>query len=867
VKTATPASTPSTTQPHGRLTAKVFLIFGLFFVLFVAACSAALWYRHGEALNTAQRRADNLDLILTAHFRSSVDAIDATLTQLALQAQRLPATQPPAEAWTAVLAAALSGLPGLGSLTVVDASGTITASTIPQLLGQSRADLFLFKRLANEPDSGLVADAPFKGLVRGLLLVPLGRRLQTADGRFAGAIVATLEPDRLRGFYRSVNVGPNGIISVMHPTGVLLFREPSPHDPTGQVAQDDLLRQAQRAGPDRGILMGPIEPGGARYISAYRRLAAPPVVIAVSLAEADVLAVWRGEVRTVSLVTGGMGLALAFATFLIGRAFRGRAAAEVQLIDANATLQASEATARAIVETSLDAFVQMDARGTVTEWNQRAEAIFGWSRAGAIGKNLASLIVPERHRAAHATGIERYLRGGEELLPGRRFEIEAQRRDGTEVKVELSVTALRRRGGVVFNGFVRDLTEKLAAEEQIRQAQKMEAVGQLTGGVAHDFNNMLTVITGTIDILAEGVADRPQLATITRLIGEAANRGAELTRQLLAFSRKQPLQPRETNVNALIVESAKLLRATLGEQIEIESMLEEEAWGALVDPGQLSSALLNLALNARDAMPGGGKLRIETANVALGESEVRINRDVQPGQYVMIAVSDTGAGIPEAIRHRVFEPFFSTKTPGKGTGLGLSMVYGFVKQSGGQIRIESEDGRGTTFRIYLPQAPGARVAPYVEAAPTALIDGRNEIILVVEDDDLVRNYVTAQLQTLGYRTIAAANATEALTLVDMGAAFDLLFTDVIMPGTMNGRALAEAVAKRLGAVKVLFTSGYTEDAIMHHGRLDPGVLLLTKPYRKSDLARMIRLALDTDAAAPAGDAAAGPASVRITRTG
>jgi CheY-like chemotaxis protein len=233
----------------------------------------------------------------------------------------------------------------------------------------------------------------------------------------------------------------------------------------------------------------------------------------------------------------------------------------------------------------------------------------------------------------------------------------------------------------------------------------------------------------------------------------------------------------------------------------------------------------------------------------------------------MIAVSDTGAGIPEAIRHRVFEPFFSTKTPGKGTGLGLSMVYGFVKQSGGQIRIESEDGRGTTFRIYLPQAPGARVAPYVEAAPTALIDGRNEIILVVEDDDLVRNYVTAQLQTLGYRTIAAANATEALTLVDMGAAFDLLFTDVIMPGTMNGRALAEAVAKRLGAVKVLFTSGYTEDAIMHHGRLDPGVLLLTKPYRKSDLARMIRLALDTDAAAPAGDAAAGPASVRITRTG
>jgi nitrogen-specific signal transduction histidine kinase/ActR/RegA family two-component response regulator len=389
----------------------------------------------------------------------------------------------------------------------------------------------------------------------------------------------------------------------------------------------------------------------------------------------------------------------------------------------------------------------------------------------------------------------------------------------------------------------RDVTEAKDTERQLRQSQKMDAIGQLTGGIAHDFNNILTVITGTIEILAPAVADQPQYAAIAKMIDQAADRGAELTGRLLAFARRQPLRPSETDVNALIIETAQLLRASLGEHVEIESMLEDEVWPALVDRSQLTTALLNLAVNARDAMVSGGKLTIETANTYLDGSGAEGQSELAPGHYVMIAVSDNGSGIPASIRDKVFEPFFTTKGPGKGTGLGLSMVYGFVKQSGGHIKIYSEEGYGTTARIYLPRA----IAPATETieATTAELVGGREIILVVEDDAFVRRYVTAQLQNLGYRTLEAANAAEALAIVDSGANFDLLFTDVIMPGAMNGRQLANEVMRRRSALKVLFTSGYTENALMEHGRLPDAVLLLAKPYRKSELARMLRQALET----------------------
>jgi CheY-like chemotaxis protein/two-component sensor histidine kinase len=370
----------------------------------------------------------------------------------------------------------------------------------------------------------------------------------------------------------------------------------------------------------------------------------------------------------------------------------------------------------------------------------------------------------------------------------------------------------------------------------------MEAVGQLTGGVAHDFNNILTVVTGGIEMIADGVKDRPELARIAEMIDEAVDRGSSLTHQLLSFARRQPLQPRAINVNALVLDAARLLRPTLGERIEIETRLAQGPWLALADPVQLGNALINLAINARDAMPSGGSLTFETANVVLDADYAAQNAELTPGAYAMVAVSDNGCGMPASVRDRVFDPFFTTKPVGKGTGLGLSMVYGFVRQSGGHIKIYSEEGIGTTMKIYLPRAVG--VADAMQPATAPEIFGGRESVLVVEDDDLVRQYVMTNLAALGYAAVAAAGASEALSLAAHSPPFDLLLTDVILGAGFNGRELANELVRRQPSLRVLYTSGYTEDVIVHHGRLDAGLHLLTKPYRRADLARMIRLVLD-----------------------
>jgi signal transduction histidine kinase/DNA-binding NarL/FixJ family response regulator len=389
------------------------------------------------------------------------------------------------------------------------------------------------------------------------------------------------------------------------------------------------------------------------------------------------------------------------------------------------------------------------------------------------------------------------------------------------------------------------LREKNAVDLQLRQAQKMEAVGQLTGGIAHDLNNILTVIIGTIEILSEGVAAWPKLAVFAKMIEEAAARGADLTQRLLAFARKQPLQSREVDVNSLIIEATNLLRPTFGAHIELETVLASDTFHALIDPSQLTNTILNLALNARDAMPEGGKLKIETRNIFLDESYSNMNNDVTAGDYVMIAVSDSGNGIPPATLERVFEPFFTTKPVGKGSGLGLSMVYGFVKQSSGHIMIYSEEGRGTTVRIYLPQVTGI-TQPSLTVMTAPGVERGRETILVVEDDHMVRPLVVQQIQSLGYVALTAANAQEALAVIDGGQEINLLFTDLIMPAGMNGRLLADEALRRRPSLKILFTSGYSDDTVGHGGRLDDGVLLLAKPYRKSELARMIRSALAAD---------------------
>ena len=398
---------------------------------------------------------------------------------------------------------------------------------------------------------------------------------------------------------------------------------------------------------------------------------------------------------------------------------------------------------------------------------------------------------------------------------------------------------------------------RLEIEDTLRQAQKMEAVGQLTGGVAHDFNNLLTIVLGNLDTLKRQTADAVKekglksFATKLQKPVEAAMHGArsaaQLTQRLLAFSRRQALEPERVDLNRLIAGMLDMLRRSLGEQISVETVYGAGLWPAFADPHQLENVLLNLALNAKAAMSEGGCLTIETANTYLDDAYARRFGDVEPGQYVVLCVTDTGHGIPANIIDHVFEPFFSTKPAGEGSGLGLSMVHGFVKQSGGHVRIYSEEGDGTTVKIYLPRMMGAEErasapAPKDDVAPVPRAEP-HETVLLVEDNEGVRDYAKGVLQSLGYQVIEAANAEEAFRLIRAKPPIDLLFTDVVLPG-FNGRELASEVRRKYPGLPVLYTTGYTRNAIVHQGRLDPDVQLLNKPYTEQDLARKVRNILD-----------------------
>jgi PAS domain S-box-containing protein len=381
-----------------------------------------------------------------------------------------------------------------------------------------------------------------------------------------------------------------------------------------------------------------------------------------------------------------------------------------------------------------------------------------------------------------------------------------------------------------------------AAEEALRQSQKMEAVGQLTGGLAHDFNNLLQVISGNLQLLETNIVGNERAERRVANAQLAVNRGAKLASQLLAFGRRQALAPKAVNIGRLVSGMDEMLRRALGEAVEIETIVAGGLWNTLIDPGNLENAIVNLGINARDAMGGTGKLTIEAGNASLDDAYAQSNAEVIPGQYVLLAVTDTGCGMPAGVAAQVFQPFFSTKPEGRGTGLGLSMVYGFVKQSNGHVKIYSEVGHGTTVKLYLPRID--QEEDVLTSVDTASLKGGSETILIAEDDDEVRSMAIDMLRELGYRVLTAKDAASALTVVESGVPIDLLFTDVVMPGLLKSPELARKARQRLPSIAVLFTSGYTENAIVHGGRLDAGVELLPKPYTREALARKIRAVME-----------------------
>ena len=508
-----------------------------------------------------------------------------------------------------------------------------------------------------------------------------------------------------------------------------------------------------------------------------------------------------------------------------------------------AALKANEERFRLVINASGSAIWEWDVINNRDWWSEGFQEIFGHQPDAPDTEptQWMSHIHPDDKPRVDQS-IERLLRGTTDFAQETyRF----RRADGSWAFVEDRSFAICGSDGEVRRilGSMTDISEKLQLEERLRQSQKMEAVGQLTGGIAHDFNNLLTIILGNAEILSEDLEDNPALRRLAELTVGAAERGAELTSRLLSFSRKQVLAPKILDPGKLLQEMDGLLRRTLPETIDLEIIRSGGLWKAELDAGQLEATLLNLALNARDAMPEGGCLTLEASNASLDGANATEGLGVTAGQYVLITVTDTGHGIPRDLLHRVFEPFFTTKQVGKGSGLGLSMAYGFVKQSGGHVRVYSEPGDGTSFKLYFPRAH-ARMDPEKPKPAEKLSDGGSESILVVEDEEMVREHVLAQLASMGYHVSGAASGIDAIQMLRNGLRVDLLFTDVVMPGGMSGRDLAEAARELDPEMKVLFTSGYTENSIVHNGKLEHGVKLLSKPYRREQLAAKIRQVLD-----------------------
>jgi PAS domain S-box-containing protein len=522
----------------------------------------------------------------------------------------------------------------------------------------------------------------------------------------------------------------------------------------------------------------------------------------------------------------------------------------------HAALSGSEQQFRLLVQGVKDyAIFMLDPQGRVATWNSGAEHVKGYRAEEIIGEHFSRFYTDEDKR--EGAPMRLLLRAGTEG----RHEAEGWRvrKDGSRFRASVVIDAIYDDAGklIGFAKVTRDVTERHLAEEMLDQArerllqwQKMEAIGQLTGGVAHDFNNLLTIVIGNLETaqrhlggLTDGVASRLKRSLDNAMRG--ARRAATLTQRLLAFSRQQPLDPKPLDVNKFIAAEVEFLQRSLGETIEVEAVGSAGAWPVEVDAHQLASALLNLAVNARDAMPNGGKLTIETSNALLDLDYCRVNPEVIPGQYVMIAVSDNGTGMPNDVVERAFEPFFSTKGAGQGTGLGLSQVYGFIKQSKGHIKIYSEVGEGTSVKIYLPRLLQEIDQRDEEERASEAVEGPgHETILLVEDDRDVRAYLVEVLRDLNYRVLSAHDAVSALGLIKAGdIRIDLLLTDVVLPG-VNGRQLAEQAQNQRPGLKVLFTTGYSRNAIVHHGRLDYGVAMIQKPITQEALAARVRDLLD-----------------------
>jgi PAS domain S-box-containing protein len=739
--------------------------------------------------------------------------------------------------------------PYLSVIRVLDRQGRAIYNSDTGQTGLDLSDREYFTERRIRPEMRFAFGVPIQNRLAAKWIIPATQTLYAANADFAGVIVAAVDPLFFNRVWTLDRAIPTLSVALFRADGMMLMRSPVDERLIGKSYSSGYIFRQVGAGVSTGSFQNKSAVDGNMRLFVYRQLALyPGLVLVVNEAMEQVLEPWRQMVWIIVPSWIVAMLAMGGLTVWLTREWERRRDTQdryQQMFNASPypTIALDAATRR---------FLAI---------NDAAIEQYGWSREEALTMCSDDLYPPEDlikirdMRKTGPIGIVKAIEG-----------LRHHKKDGTIIDVAMTLRPVELDGRPGFLATAEDITERLAGrkarlasdaareasdkarsvtEAQLRQSQKMEAVGQLTGGIAHDFNNILMVILANADELQEDKnLDAATLAERIGLITDAVLRASGLTRQLLAFSRQQPLDPKRTDLNDLVSDTGKLLRRALGEQVEIDSVLPVGLWTINIDRTQIETALVNLCVNARDAMPGGGKLSIETRNVSLSKDTITQATDVAPGDYVMLSVTDTGSGMPPETVARIFEPFFTTKEVGKGTGLGLSMVYGFIKQSHGHITVHSEVGHGTTFKLYLPRSDGAQEEAAVR--PTTALPRGHERILVVEDELQVRASVVKQLQSLGYAVAEAAHGEAAIEILETARLpYDLLLTDVVMPGPLGGRALADEVLRRWPATKIVFVSGYAENAVLHDGQADEGVVLLSKPFRKSDLARTVREALGT----------------------
>ena len=822
--------------PRASVRSRAYLLLSAYVAASLCVLATVLWQGRTDALGVGEKLVSAFAQITDEQTARTVQNVEQVLQMARLT---LPSAIRDTASTTHLrleLLQLLESRPYLRALWVADENGRIVSTTRSDTSGADISGQDYFVHSRGHPDAGFEVGVPLRAGAQGDWYIPAVHPLRNADGGFAGLIVAAINP---RFFDRAWTVDTGGrdfSVGLLRRDGRVLMRSPFVDALMGASfgslsGFSSILAQSQgRLYVESSVV------DNVQQLLAFRRLAQfPSLVLIVGVSTDSLLVEWR---RLARLLVGAWVIATAvigvFTHWLV-REWDARRSVEQRyrlLFDASPyPVAVLDRTTRRVLAV-----------------NSATMAQYGWSREELLAMTGADFLLPDTPCPLdHADAPDNVPSGPAGIV----HAMKHRRKDGTEFDAEMSVRAIDFDGRSALLTMVQDVTERVRAEqarrqaeEQLRQAQKMDAVGQLTGGVAHDFNNILNVILANVEAFEDEESLTPGMAERVGRIGKAVQRATDLVRQLLAFSRKQPLRPKPTDINDLVSGVGILLRRSLGEHIVLSSRLVGHVWTVNVDRTQLETALVNLCINARDAMPNGGRLVIETLNVTLDETYASGNRDAVAGDYVLIAVCDTGIGIAPEVLDKVFEPFFTTKDVGKGTGLGLSMVYGFIKQSHGHIKIYSEPGRGTTVKLYLPRSdkPQEIAEPTRRAVP--MPRGR-ERILVVEDDGNVRGGVVPQLESLGYAVSEAATGADGIAAFESEARpFDVLLTDVVMPGQITGRVLAGEVTRRWPATKVVFMSGYTENAVVDQGQLASGVLLLSKPFRKADLAQMIRRAVE-----------------------